>query len=122
MRLILVALMVSLWMTTPKLFARNGETGILITIGKFEVQVDQDKHRVFVICQEDWEHLQGLLDQGLDARIYLQGLGIYDVEADGAGSLRIHQIETSKEETFSLMSHACPLESEDNLDDSRPSC
>ena len=70
-------------MTSSSLMARNGETGILIVIRKFEVQTDPNQHRVFVICREDWENLQEMLDEGLDARIYLQGYGVYDVEADG---------------------------------------
>ncbi len=114
MRLVLLALVASLWMTSSNLFARNGETGILIVIRRFEVQTDKNQHRVFVICREEWEHLQNMLDDGFDARIYLQGYGVYDVEADGSGSLRIHQIETSQDETFSLMSHACPIDEQES--------
>jgi hypothetical protein len=122
MRLILLALLTSLWMTSTGAFARNGETGILIVIRRFEVQTDMGQNRVFVICREDWDHLQELLDKGLGARIYLQGYGVYDVEADGTGKLRIHQIETSKDQTFSLMSHACPVNSDTESQDSDPSC
>ncbi len=120
MRALILACLTFLTLSTGSLMARNGETGILIVIRKFEIQTDAKQQRVFVICEEDLQRLQTIMDEGYGARIYLQGYGVYDVQEDAQGSLRIHQVATSNEETFSLMSHECHATSGENGDS--PSC
>lgn len=107
MRALILSLMATFWLTAGSVQARNGETGILIVIRKFEVQLDESNRQVIVICEDDWKRVQSVLDEGYEPHVYFAGIGVYLVEEEDDGTLRIHKAE--EEENITMKFHACPV-------------
>lgn len=119
MRAASLALLATLWFTTAPAFSRNGETGILIVVKRFETKFDAMNHRTFVICDDDWQEIQEGLNQGQEIRILLESLGVYEVVMNNHGDLRIRPVpenpvleapgksEDLDDASFSLMPQEC---------------
>lgn len=120
MRAASLALLATLWFTTSPAFSRNGETGILIVVKRFETKVDDLDRRTFVICNDDWQAIHQSLNQGLVTTIVLQSFGVYEVMMNDKGGLRIRPvnhwpaeeggqlpIEGESEASYSLLPQNC---------------
>lgn len=92
MRAAIYALMTTLWFTASPGLARNGETGILIMVQAFEF-VENDQHQItaLVLCSEDMARIRHLLEEGYVTSIYLQGYGVYEVQATSEGEFTLYQ-------------------------------
>ncbi len=92
MRAAIYAFVTALCLTAGLGYARNGETGILIYVDTFEF-IDDDLHHqlILMLCREDLEKIAELLEEGYEARIFLKGYGIFDVEVNDKGEFRLYQ-------------------------------
>lgn len=113
MRAAFLTLLTTICLSSGLAHSRNGETGILIVIKRFQIQIDEHSHRSIVICEEDWLSISELIEDGVEAQIYLKDNGTYAVEESAEGQLFVHLLKDESSETFSLISSECPIETVD---------
>ncbi len=114
MRAATLTLVATLWFSTAIASPRNGETGILIVVKRFETRIDGLNHQTFVICTDQWQEINHALDQGQPTRIFLNNIGYYDVVVNEKGKLTLLPLVESSEiesshESFSLVPRDCPF-------------
>lgn len=114
MRSVIFTLLASLWFSAGPAFSRNGETGILIVIHRFQIQVDAASHRSILICKEEWTHINEIISNGQEAKVQLENYGTYSVEENEDGGLSLHLIEDTSDITYSLLSRECPINSKED--------
>ncbi len=114
MRSAIFTLLATLWICAEPALSRNGETGILIVIKSFKVELDADSHRTILICADEWKLVSDTIESGQPAQILLGDQDLYTVEENDQGELRAHLSADSSDESYSLISRECPINSDDH--------
>lgn len=87
MRSVLLAFM--LCVSTTAAFARNGETGILISLPEFDLETSAKGRDLVKICDREWDMIQKLMKSGYEPEILLRGLGTFTLKKDPNGVIRL---------------------------------
>ncbi|MCX6130519.1 MAG: hypothetical protein NTX25_15835 [Proteobacteria bacterium] len=92
MRAILLIIFASLWLVTRPALARNGETGILVYIEKYEIIPEPlQEGYILILCSHDLNRISDLIEQGFNTKIFLQGYGVFKVEETSEGNFRLYK-------------------------------
>lgn len=84
MRHLLNVCLILLTMVSVDLSAKNGETGVLIILHKFDILYDGHKETV-TICTRDYQRVLEAFQQGLLPELELKDLGLFPVEISRHG-------------------------------------